>query len=292
MTLAVTILTCLTYLTWARPWHEAGSLSGPGSCMVLAAAAARLNAAGQLAAGTAAAAAVADAPAAEAAPSPAGAASLARSILADRRFQRVVTHRAAAANAGEDARAGDAGSGGSTPAGEAGGWGLALPAAGGAAARGAALLFEVVLICVLLGLLGALIVGWLERRRRPAGDAEVALAAPAAGGTAAASGGLADADRLAAAGRHGEAIHVLLLVAIDRLSRRTARPPAASRTSRELVRLLPLEGAARDAFAALVALVEKTLFGGLGAAAGDFATAREKALAALSADAAAGSPGR
>jgi hypothetical protein len=214
----------------------------------------------------------------------------ARAILAERRFQGAVTRRPAAAPAEPQEQPADGGSGRKASAGDAGAAQPELPAAG-AAAHGAALLFEAVLVCVLVALLGALVIRWLDGRRRPVAPAAAVTPRSRIGNDPSASHDLADADRLAAAGRYGEAVHVLLLLAIDRLSRRTARPPAPSRTSRELVWLLPLEGSARDAFAALVALVEKTLFGGLSAVAADFQAAREQALAALSASSAGGSGG-
>jgi hypothetical protein len=69
-----------------------------------------------------------------------------------------------------------------------------------------------------------------------------------------------EATRLAKAGRYGEAVHVLLLQAIRQLGSET--PPPDSRTSRELLRQFTLAGAAREAFAGLVAAVERNLFGG------------------------------
>ena len=73
---------------------------------------------------------------------------------------------------------------------------------------------------------------------------------------------LRDAERLASEGRWSEAVHALLLAAVGRLCIRFSVPQARSRTSRELYRLLPLQGEAREAFAALVRTVEVSLFGG------------------------------
>lgn len=223
-------------------------------------------------------------PASPALPAAAGmdplrAARLARDILADPRFQRV---------AGRPAAAGEAAGGGvdaapalrDLPVAPAG----AAVAAGAAAAR----LFMAISLCVLAALLVALLSRLFPGWRRAKQPETVAAPAPARMEGGGAGPDLEAADRLAAAGNHGEAVHVLLLLAIARLSERSARPPAASRTSRELVRLLPLQGAARDAFADLVALVERTLFGGRVAAAGDFQAARGQALLLL-APAAAGS---
>ncbi|HET9229304.1 MAG TPA: DUF4129 domain-containing protein [Thermoanaerobaculia bacterium] len=71
-----------------------------------------------------------------------------------------------------------------------------------------------------------------------------------------------DAERLASEGRWSEAVHALLLAAVGRLCTRFSVPQAKSRTSRELYRLLPLQGEVREAFAGLVRTVEVSLFGG------------------------------
>ncbi|HEX3126256.1 MAG TPA: DUF4129 domain-containing protein [Thermoanaerobaculia bacterium] len=74
---------------------------------------------------------------------------------------------------------------------------------------------------------------------------------------------LADAERLAIQERWTEAVHLLLLVAIRHLTTRFSIPQAASRTSREIARLLPLQRETSDAFAGLVRTVEISLFGGV-----------------------------
>lgn len=71
-----------------------------------------------------------------------------------------------------------------------------------------------------------------------------------------------DAARLAAEGRYAEAIHALLLATIRHFAERSRAAVEPSRTSRELVRLLPLRGDTREAFAELVRDVELSLFGG------------------------------
>lgn len=207
-------------------------------------------------------------------------ARLARGILAEPRFQRSASSTAES-DAGREAPS--AGEAGRVPGSEAELPALPAPPADAAvaAAGGAALLFKTLLVCVLaavlLVLLSRLPAGRSRTKRRPADVVEPAAARVGGG----AGNDLDAADRLAAAGRYGEALHALLLLAIGQLSERCARPPSPSRTSRELVRLLPLETAARDAFAALVAMVERTLFGGCVAAAGDFQTARSRTLQAL-----------
>lgn len=75
--------------------------------------------------------------------------------------------------------------------------------------------------------------------------------------------GLGDAERLAAQGRWGDAVHALLLLAIRQLCERFSIPLASSRTSRELCRAFPLQGDAREAFTSLVRTVEVSLFGGV-----------------------------
>ena len=101
----------------------------------------------------------------------------------------------------------------------------------------------------------------LNARRRQAAAAGAAAAGPAA------AAGRRDAslervERLAAAGRHAEAVHELLLLAVDRLSQRHQRPVSGWHTARELMRLLPADAGERERFGRLVAAVERSLFGG------------------------------
>jgi len=85
---------------------------------------------------------------------------------------------------------------------------------------------------------------------------------PLPGGSGApAESDLAEADRLAAAGRLEEAVHALLLEAIRILSLELGRPKASS-TSRELLGLYALDDLRRRSFEALVLAVESALFGG------------------------------
>jgi hypothetical protein len=70
----------------------------------------------------------------------------------------------------------------------------------------------------------------------------------------------AEADRLAAEGRWDEAVHLLLLTAIRRLSDEFGAP-RRSRTSRELLSHFRLEGERLSAFRHLVAAVERVVFG-------------------------------
>lgn len=85
---------------------------------------------------------------------------------------------------------------------------------------------------------------------------------------------LDDADRLAAAGRFEEAIHLLLFRSIDDLM---ARRPGAVRpalTSRDIAGLEVLPSDARAAFARLAEAVERSFFAGRPAGDEDFGRAR------------------
>ena len=87
---------------------------------------------------------------------------------------------------------------------------------------------------------------------------------------------LDDATRLAAQGLYAEAMHVLLLIAIHQVAERSRANLPASRTSRELVRLLPLGADSREAFGEMVRAVELTLFGGAPADAQDYQRSLER----------------
>jgi hypothetical protein len=69
---------------------------------------------------------------------------------------------------------------------------------------------------------------------------------------------LPDPDALAAAGRHADAIHALLLQALATLFLRIAREPPPGRTAREL--LFEFPAASREPVRGLVALVERGRF--------------------------------
>ncbi len=85
---------------------------------------------------------------------------------------------------------------------------------------------------------------------------------------------LADADALAAQGRYAEAVHMLLRRSVQDIQ--TARPrlvkPAL--TSRDISLHPDLPGQARDAFAAIARIVERSLFGGRGLRETDWTGAR------------------
>jgi hypothetical protein len=87
------------------------------------------------------------------------------------------------------------------------------------------------------------------------------------------AGPLADADQLAAAGAWAEAMHLLLLHVVEALKRRLGPVPPAL-TSRELMRRIQLPEPATAAFAAIVAAVERSHFGGKPVGAADYHACR------------------
>lgn len=73
---------------------------------------------------------------------------------------------------------------------------------------------------------------------------------------------LEEADALAGQGRFSEAIHHLLLRSIEDIARRRPRLVRPALTSRELATSDGIPGAARELFAAITLMVERSLFGG------------------------------
>jgi len=119
---------------------------------------------------------------------------------------------------------------------------------------------------VVVLLVGALARGVLERRWVGSGTERGRKGSGEAGG-----GGrdrpvgwpeLPEADRLAAAGRFGEAVHVLLIRALAKLSEGRGRSFADSATSREILRWKGLAPGERPPLGRLVEAVERSLFGG------------------------------
>ena len=102
----------------------------------------------------------------------------------------------------------------------------------------------------------------LERRRSLAEAIPPERAAREKPKTPATSATSDDPTGLAAEGHYTEAVHALLLSAIPLVARRFRLPLPPSRTSREVLRALPSEGAAREGFAGLVKTVERSWFGG------------------------------
>lgn len=90
---------------------------------------------------------------------------------------------------------------------------------------------------------------------------------------------LAEADRLAAAGRFSEAIHLLLLVALQRLHRELGPRVAPALTGREVLHLPSLPGGTVAPLTRMVQLSEINHFGGRAAREPDYRSARDDYLA-------------
>jgi hypothetical protein len=138
-----------------------------------------------------------------------------------------------------------------------------------------------VIFTVLLVVIGGLIVSWIARevmarRERSAAPLPTPAAVAEGEGPEPNPTSFDDASRLAAEGHYAEAVHALLLAAIRHFAARAKTPVQASRTSRELVRLLPLAPDAREAFAELVGTVERSLFGGGEVGAEDYERSRAR----------------
>lgn len=89
---------------------------------------------------------------------------------------------------------------------------------------------------------------------------------------------LEEADALAAEGRYAEAIHLLLLVALERLRRELGPRVAPALTSREVLQVAPVPEAVAAPLARMVALSEIKHFGGRDAAAPDYRSCRRDFL--------------
>ena len=85
---------------------------------------------------------------------------------------------------------------------------------------------------------------------------------------------LQEADALAREGRFAEAIHHLLFRSIDDIASRRPALVRPAHTSRELAASEGLPGRARDLFAGIARLVERSLFGGRPVAESDWREAR------------------
>jgi hypothetical protein len=90
---------------------------------------------------------------------------------------------------------------------------------------------------------------------------------------------LAEADRLAGEGRFSEAIHLLLLVAMQRLHRELGARVAPAMTGREVLHLPSLPGATVAPLTRMVRLSEINHFGGRTAREPDYRSARDDYLA-------------
>lgn len=85
---------------------------------------------------------------------------------------------------------------------------------------------------------------------------------------------LEEADAMAANGRFAEAIHHLLLRSVDDIAKRRPRLVRPALTSRELSASDGIPESARRLFAAIAALVERSLFGGREVGRADWNAAR------------------
>lgn len=114
---------------------------------------------------------------------------------------------------------------------------------------------------------------WRLRRRtkQDADDGEVDQWQPDA---APARAWLQEADVLAAQGRYAEAVHHLLLRAVEDIARRRPQLVRPALTSRELGDAAMLPGPVRGLFSRIALLVERSLFGGRPVDADDWGQAR------------------
>ncbi len=115
---------------------------------------------------------------------------------------------------------------------------------------------------------------WPWRLTRRAATVAVAPAPEWAPEAAPAREWLREADALAAQGRFAEAVHHLLRRSIDDIARRRPRLVRPALTSRELSASDAIPASARDLFAGIARLVERSLFGGRSVGPDDWSTAR------------------
>lgn len=85
---------------------------------------------------------------------------------------------------------------------------------------------------------------------------------------------LQEADALAERGEYAEAAHHLLLRSVDDLASRRPQLVRPALTSRDLAGMQSIPGAARDLFAHIAAVVERSLFGGRSVSADDWTACR------------------
>jgi hypothetical protein len=113
-----------------------------------------------------------------------------------------------------------------------------------------------------------------KRNREQPGPGTLRVETPPAERRTADPGTLAEADRLAAEGRFGEAIHLLLLVALERLRRELGPRVAPALTGREVLGLPALPATAAEPLGRMVQLSEINHFGGRAAAEPDYVSCR------------------
>jgi hypothetical protein len=192
---------------------------------------------------------------------PGEAGAKARAALADPRFQRTLPDHAETYQRPSHARKPQSETVRDIPLEEPDAPDVSVPVLGAGAFLG-----KLVFI-VLLVVAGVLLVTWivreiLERRSRSAAPRSGPAAEVSRASAPEREPSFEDASRLAAEGRYAEAVHALLLAAIRHFAERSRVAVQPSRTSRELVRVLPLGPETREAFAELVRTVELSLFGG------------------------------
>jgi hypothetical protein len=85
---------------------------------------------------------------------------------------------------------------------------------------------------------------------------------------------LGESDALAAEGRYGDAVHLLLLRSIEDIEQRRPNLLRPNLTSREIGRLEALPEAARHTFEGIARMVERGLFAGEAIGRADFASCR------------------
>ena len=85
---------------------------------------------------------------------------------------------------------------------------------------------------------------------------------------------LSDADRLAAEGRYGEAIHLLLFRSIEDIDAKRPHAVKPALTSRDILDLQALPSVARQSLSRLVTTVEWSFFGGRAVDEADFSACR------------------
>jgi hypothetical protein len=111
---------------------------------------------------------------------------------------------------------------------------------------------------------------------RPRSDTEAQDDVPLADIDAgAAQGWLEDAEILAARGDYGDAVHHLLLNAIEHLKRRAGRPIPRAWTARDILAQLPISVLARALLQLLVQTVERAYFAGRALTQGDYQRCRD-----------------
>ncbi len=112
------------------------------------------------------------------------------------------------------------------------------------------------------------------RRRAVAADASADEEPQWAPDAAPARSWLEEADALAAKGLYAEAVHHLLFRSVEDIARRRPRLVRPALTSRELAAAEAVPVGARDLFARIARLVERSLFGGRAVGEPDWSAAR------------------